>query len=38
MKVQNFTTVFTVNQTPDEAFTAITNVRGWWSEEIEGCN
>ena len=36
MKDQNFTTAFTVNQTPEAAFAAITNVRGWWSEEIEG--
>jgi hypothetical protein len=32
----NFTTAFEVDQTPQEAFEAITNVRGWWSEEIEG--
>jgi hypothetical protein len=36
MNGQNFTTSFTVDQTPEEAFAAITNVRGWWSEAIEG--
>jgi activator of Hsp90 ATPase-like protein len=36
MTSQNFTSSFAVDQTPEEAFAAIKNVRGWWSEEIEG--
>lgn len=36
MKNQDFTTVLMVDQSPEEVFDAVTNVRGWWSANIEG--
>ena len=36
MKNKNYTTAFTVDQSPEEVFDAVNNVRGWWSEEIQG--
>jgi hypothetical protein len=36
MQASDFITRLIVDQTSEEAFNAITNVRGWWSEEIEG--
>jgi hypothetical protein len=33
---QNFTTAISLDKTPREVFDAVNDVRGWWSEEIEG--
>jgi len=36
MSNQSYTATISVNQSPKQALKAIRNVRGWWSEEIEG--
>ena len=36
MTQQNYTATILVDESPKEAFDAIRNVRGWWSEEITG--
>lgn len=36
MATKNFSTTLLVDETPNTVFKAITNVRGWWSENIKG--
>jgi hypothetical protein len=36
MATSDFSTALVVDQTPEEVFKAINNVRGWWSETLEG--
>jgi hypothetical protein len=36
MSDQAYTTSFIVDQSPEDVFAAVTNVRGWWSENIDG--
>ena len=36
MTNQDFTTTLSVGKTPDEVFNAVNDVRGWWTEQIDG--
>ncbi len=36
MVQKNFTSSFTVSQSAEHAFSAINNVRGWWSQGLKG--
>ena len=36
MNTQDFTTTLVVDRTPKQVFEAVNNVRGWWTEDIEG--
>ncbi len=33
---KDFNITFWVDQTPEEVFNAVNNVRGWWSDSLEG--
>jgi len=32
----SYRTTFVVDATPDDTFAAVNDVRGWWSEDLEG--
>jgi uncharacterized protein YndB with AHSA1/START domain len=36
MQSQNFTSGFTVSQSPDEVFAAVVDVPRWWTGDVEG--
>lgn len=36
MKNQDYTTTIHVDKTPAQVFDAVLNIRGWWSENVDG--